>query len=102
MFSLAGSLAAGLLVISSIFVIFGVNPLFAIAKIFSGSFGSVYGIQETITKAIPLILIGAGLTLALPPPAGSRYRTADVSGRFHRRRYLGNDPGYPEGKVFHQ
>jgi simple sugar transport system permease protein len=62
--SLGCSLAAGLLAISSIFVIFGVNPLYAITKIFSGSFGSVYGIKETITKAIPLILIGSGLTLA--------------------------------------
>ena len=62
--SLGGSLAAGLLAISSIFIIFGVNPFFAFAKIFSGSFGSIYGIKETITKAIPLILIGSGLTLA--------------------------------------
>jgi len=62
--SLGLSLAAGLLVISSIFIVFGVNPLYAFAKIFSGSFGSIYGIKETITKAIPLILIGSGLTLA--------------------------------------
>ena len=62
--SIGLSLAAGLLVISSIFVVFGVNPLYAITKIFSGSFGSLYGIKETITKAIPLILIGSGLTLA--------------------------------------
>ncbi len=62
--SLGFSLAAGLLAISSIFIIFGVNPLYAFAKIFSGSFGSLYGIKETITKAIPFILIGSGLTLA--------------------------------------
>jgi len=59
-----GSFGAGLLVISVIFLIAGVNPLFAISEIFIGSFGSIYGIKETITKAIPLILIGAGLTLA--------------------------------------
>ncbi|OQY51923.1 MAG: ABC transporter permease [Desulfobacteraceae bacterium 4572_89] len=58
------SLAAGLFVISIIFLIAGVNPLFAISEIFSGSFGSAYGFKETLTKAIPLILIGAGLTLA--------------------------------------
>ncbi len=62
--SLAFSLAAGLLAISFIFTIFGVNPLYALAKIFSGSFGSIYGIKETATKAIPLILIGSGLALA--------------------------------------
>lgn len=58
------SLAAGLVVISIIFLIAGVNPLFAIAEIFQGSFGSLYGFKETVTKAIPLILIGTGLTLA--------------------------------------
>jgi general nucleoside transport system permease protein len=58
------SMAAGLVVISIIFLIAGVNPLFAISEIFQGSFGSFYGFKETITKAIPLILIGAGLTLA--------------------------------------
>lgn len=58
------SLAAGLFVISLIFLLAGVNPLYAIGKIFLGSFGSVYGFKETVTKAIPLILIGAGLTLA--------------------------------------
>jgi simple sugar transport system permease protein len=58
------SLAAGLLTISLIFIISGVNPVYAIMKIFSGSFGSWYGIKETITKAIPLVLIGGGLALA--------------------------------------
>ena len=58
------SLAAGLVTISLIFMISGVNPFFAIYKIFAGSFGSWYGIKETVTKAIPLILIGGGLTIA--------------------------------------
>lgn len=58
------SLLAGIVVISIIFLIVGVNPIYAIFKIFSGSFGSLYGFKETLTKAIPLILIGAGLTLA--------------------------------------
>ncbi len=58
------SICAGLLVISMIFLAAGTNPVYAIKEIFSGSFGSLYGIKETLTKAIPLILIGAGLTLA--------------------------------------
>ncbi|MBU8848156.1 MAG: ABC transporter permease [Desulfobacterales bacterium] len=58
------SLLAALVVISIIFLVAGVNPIYAITEIFSGSFGSFYGIKETITKAIPLILIGTGLTLA--------------------------------------
>jgi simple sugar transport system permease protein len=59
-----GSLCAGILAISIIFLLAGVNPVYAVTKIFYGSFGSLYGIRETITKAIPLILTGAGLTLA--------------------------------------
>ena len=62
--TLVFSLAAGLLAISAIFLIVGVNPIFALVKIFGGSFGSVYGLKETVTKSIPLILIGGGLALA--------------------------------------
>ncbi len=57
------SLAAGMVVIGVIFLSCGVNPFFAFKKIFSGSFGSLYGFKETITKAIPLILIGGGLSV---------------------------------------
>jgi len=62
--NLLASLLAGLCAISLIFLINGNNPLFAFGKIFGGSFGSLYGIKETITKAIPLLLIGGGLALA--------------------------------------
>jgi len=58
------SLMAGIAMVGIIFLIVGVNPIFAICEIFSGSFGSLYGFKETLTKAIPLILIGTGLTLA--------------------------------------
>ncbi|GAB6906026.1 RbsC1 [Desulfosarcina cetonica] len=58
------SLTAGFLVIGLLFFLSGVNPLFAFKKIFAGSFGSLYGIKESITKAIPLVLIGGGLALA--------------------------------------
>ncbi|MGD9310664.1 MAG: ABC transporter permease [Desulfosarcina sp.] len=61
--TLALSLAAGMLVIGVIFISSGVNPVFAFGKIFSGSFGSLYGFKETVTKAIPLILIGGGLAV---------------------------------------
>jgi len=61
---LAGSVVAGLVGVGVIFAASGVNPFYAIWRIFSGSFGSVFGLKETITKAIPLILVGTGLTLA--------------------------------------
>ncbi len=62
--TLVTSLMVGLLAISLMFLAFGVNPLYAIAQIFAGSFGSLYGLKETVTKGIPLILIGVGLALA--------------------------------------
>ncbi len=58
------SLAAGLGAVSIIFLACGADPIYALKKIFSGSFGSAYGFKETVTKAIPLIMIGSGLTLA--------------------------------------
>ncbi|MDC7223078.1 MAG: ABC transporter permease [Spirochaetales bacterium] len=61
---LALSLLAGLVAVGMVFLTKGVNPFYAIAKIFTASFGSWFGITETITKAIPLVLIGAGLAVA--------------------------------------
>jgi simple sugar transport system permease protein len=61
---LAGSIAAGLVAVGMVFAASGVNPFYALYKIFAGSFGSRYGLGETLTKAIPLILIGSGLALA--------------------------------------
>jgi general nucleoside transport system permease protein len=58
------ALSAGMVAIGCIFLVCGVNPLFAFKKILLGSFGSLYGLKETITKAIPLILIGGGLAVA--------------------------------------
>ncbi len=58
------SLCAGITAMGIIFLACKVNPFFAISEIFANSFGTMYGIKETITKAIPLILIGTGLTFA--------------------------------------
>jgi len=58
------SLAAGIVVVGIIFAANDVDPFFALGKIFVGSFGSFYGFKETVTKAIPLMLVGTGLALA--------------------------------------
>jgi simple sugar transport system permease protein len=63
-FVLLLSLLAGFFAVGIVFLFSGVNPFFALYKIFAGSFGSLYGLKETLTKAIPLILIGGGLTVA--------------------------------------
>ncbi|MDD5090523.1 MAG: ABC transporter permease [Candidatus Wallbacteria bacterium] len=46
------------------FAVQGVNPWTALWKIFGGSFCRSFGFFETMTKAIPLILISAGLSIA--------------------------------------
>ncbi|BAL81026.1 ABC transporter permease [Caldisericum exile] len=58
------SIFFAVIVSSFIFLFRGVNPFYAFYKIFQGSFGSLYGIKETITKAIPLLLIAEGLIVA--------------------------------------
>ncbi|MCX5795337.1 MAG: ABC transporter permease [Elusimicrobia bacterium] len=58
------ALAAGVLLASVSFAFMGVNPVSALTRIFAGSFGSLYGWGETVTKAIPLALAGTGLCLA--------------------------------------
>ena len=60
----AGSILAGLLIAAVLFLAKGVDPLAALYKIFLGSFGSRFGLMESLTKAIPLMLTGTGLALA--------------------------------------
>jgi len=57
-------LILGIFLSSLIFLVKGINPFYAIFRIFRGSFFSLYGLKETITKMIPLLLVGTGLTLA--------------------------------------
>jgi simple sugar transport system permease protein len=58
------SLVLALGVIALLFAALRVNPLVAYGEIFRGAFGSWYGLSETVTKTIPLLLIGVGLALA--------------------------------------
>lgn len=58
------SIFVAVIISSFIFLLRGVNPFYAFYKIFQGSFGSAFGIKETITKAIPLLLIAEGLIVA--------------------------------------
>lgn len=61
--TLTASLAAGFVVVGVVFALMGVDPLFALSKILLGGFGSAYSLGETLTKSIPLLLIGVGLCL---------------------------------------
>ncbi len=42
----------------------GISPFYAYSQMFAGTFGSVYGLSETMVKAIPLMLMGLGVGIA--------------------------------------
>ena len=46
-------LVLALLVIALVFWGYSVNPLLAYKRIFTGAFGSLYGLSKTTVKAIP-------------------------------------------------
>jgi ABC-type uncharacterized transport system permease subunit len=66
----AGSLAPvvaalGAMVIGGVILrAFGADPFSAYQAMFSGAFGSVDSLTATILKALPLILVGVGITIA--------------------------------------
>jgi simple sugar transport system permease protein len=62
--TLALSVLLALLGIALLFCALGVNPVVAYQRIFRGAFGSLYGLSETVVKAIPLMLCGIGLAIA--------------------------------------
>lgn len=62
--TLVVSLLLALAAIALLFRFLGVNPITAYQRIFRGAFGSLYGLSETVVKAIPLILCGTGLAVA--------------------------------------
>ncbi len=64
LFFYLGFLSIGILLSSMIFLFKGINPFYALYKIFRGSFFSIFGLKETITKMIPLLLVGSGLALS--------------------------------------
>lgn len=65
--SITVTLISLLMALTSIGLIFqgvGVNPILAYMMIFQGSLGSIYGLSETIVKAIPILLCSIGLAVA--------------------------------------
>jgi simple sugar transport system permease protein len=53
-----------LVVSAALIVLAGASPWVAYASLFEGAFGSVASMAETIAKAIPLMLVGLGITIA--------------------------------------
>jgi simple sugar transport system permease protein len=58
------SLLAGLVTMGIVFALAGKNPFMGVFTIFQSGFLSSYGITETVSRSIPLILAGAGLCYA--------------------------------------
>lgn len=53
------------LLFGAVFLILtGHNPVDVYSLMFGGAFGSAYGLSETATKAIPLVLAGLGVSIA--------------------------------------
>jgi len=61
---LAASLAAGLLTMAAIFAASGKDPVAGLWRIFRSGFFTSYGIGETLSRALPLALVGTGLAVA--------------------------------------
>jgi len=58
------AILAALVVAGIFFQIYGVSPVRAYQVILKGALGSWLGLTETVRRAIPLLLIGVGLTIA--------------------------------------
>lgn len=58
------SLVAGLLAMGLFFAIAGANPVYGLYRVFRSGFFSVYGLGESLARAVPLVISGAGLCLA--------------------------------------
>jgi simple sugar transport system permease protein len=58
------SLAGGIIFSSFIIAVTGNNPADVCYQIFSGAFGSAYGVSETLAKSIPLMLTSLGVSLS--------------------------------------
>jgi len=53
-----------LVVSAALILLAGASPWVAYASLFEGAFGSVSSVAETIAKAVPLMLVGLGITIA--------------------------------------
>ncbi len=61
---LACALAAGLLAMAGVFAASGKDPLQGLWRVFRSGFLTSFGIGETLSRALPLTLVGAGLAVA--------------------------------------
>ncbi len=58
------SLLAGLAAMALVFAVSGKNPALGLYRIFRSGFLSSYGLGETVSRSLPIMLAGAGLIVA--------------------------------------
>lgn len=59
-----GAVLVALLLAALLLLVTGKEPLAVLGEMAHGAFGSKYGIQESLLKAVPLLLCGLGVALA--------------------------------------
>src|SRR5262245_26780846 len=60
LFAVLFALAVGAVIL----LLLGASPIEAYAAMFSGAFGTLSGITQSIAKATPLLLVGLGICIA--------------------------------------
>jgi ABC-type uncharacterized transport system permease subunit len=62
--ALPAAAITALLIGAILMLAFGANPLTAYHALISGAFGNTYALTSTAVKAVPLLLVGAGICIA--------------------------------------
>jgi len=63
-FALPLAAVVALLAGAALMLIFGANPITGYQALITGAFGDSYGLTSTAVKAVPLLLVGAGVCVA--------------------------------------
>jgi general nucleoside transport system permease protein len=63
-FALPSAAILALLIGAVLMLVFGANPITGYQALFTGAFGDSYALTSTAVKAVPLLLVGAGICIA--------------------------------------
>jgi ABC-type uncharacterized transport system permease subunit len=63
-FALPAAAILALLIGAALMLVFGANPLTAYHALITGAFAGTYALTSTAVKAVPLLLVGAGICIA--------------------------------------
>jgi general nucleoside transport system permease protein len=62
--ALPSAAIVALLIGAALMLVFGANPIVGYQALFMGAFGDSYALTSTAVKAVPLLLVGAGICIA--------------------------------------